>query len=239
MHKLTVRETEIPYEIRKSARATRMRIIVGPRRVEVVVPHRAQLGKVVQLMESESRWVYEKTRALRDCEFQALPSEFASGQQILLRGEYVQLHVEPAEGRRGSLTVLADRILVTAPRHFDAADRTRYVERRVLSWLTERARSEAQRLCRRYGDRLGAWPTRIRIASQKTRWGSCSARGTISLNRLLVAAPPRVFEYVVVHELCHLVERNHSHRFWTLVGRLMPDWKEHRDWLRRHGIGLG
>jgi len=239
MHKLTVRETEIPYEIRKSPRAKRMRIVVVPGKVEVVVPKRAPLARVVRLVEQQGRWIYEKTRALRDSEFQALPAEFVDGVKVLVRGEYMTLRVETGTTRRGRLTAGERELVVTVPKSLEGADRDRYVERRVLSWLTESARETAERLCRLYGERLGARPVRIRIASQKTRWGSCSARGTISLNRLLVAAPPRVFEYVVVHELCHLVEANHSSRFWGLVGWLMPDWQEQREWLRRHGIGLG
>jgi len=239
MHKLTVRETEIPYEIRKSPRAKRMRIVVVPGKVEVVVPKRAPLGRVVQLVEQQRGWIYEKTRALRECEFRALPRRYVSGERILFRGNYLRLTVRPTERRRGALEHREGEVVVTTPDHLDRAAREEFVERRVLSWLTETARSEAVRLCEEYAGPLGARPERIRIATQKTRWGSCSGRGTISLNRLLVAAPPRVFEYVVVHEMCHLIERNHSYRFWGLVGWLMPDWEEHRDWLKRHGIGLG
>ena len=77
------------------------------------------------------------------------------------------------------------------------------------------------------------------IGNQKTLWGSCSPKDVISLNWRLIAAPREVFEYVVVHELCHLRERNHSSRFWGLVEELMPDYRERRAWLKEHGVGLG
>ena len=68
-----------------------------------------------------------------------------------------------------------------------------------------------------------------------SRWGSCSARGDLSFSWRLILAPHRVLDYVVAHEAAHLVEMNHSARFWRLVGRLMPDYEGERAWLKRHG----
>jgi predicted metal-dependent hydrolase len=79
---------------------------------------------------------------------------------------------------------------------------------------------------------------RIRIGDQRTRWGSCSARGTLSFNWRLVLAPLEVLDYVVVHELCHLRVPNHSPRFWRLVERQRPHWRDQRAWLREHGPEL-
>jgi hypothetical protein len=90
-----------------------------------------------------------------------------------------------------------------------------------------------------YADRLGVTFGKIRIAEQKTRWGSCSSNGTLSFNWKLMLAPPRVLDYVVVHEVCHLKEMNHSPRFWAYVEQLMPEYKEYRKWLRENGQTLG
>ena len=79
---------------------------------------------------------------------------------------------------------------------------------------------------------------RITIRNQKTRWGSCSAKGNLNFNCLLMKAPPEVLDYVVVHELCHRLEMNHSPRFWAQVERVLPDYKVSRKWLREHGNEL-
>ena len=79
---------------------------------------------------------------------------------------------------------------------------------------------------------------RITIRDQKTRWGSCSSTGTLSFNYRLMFAPPKILDYVVVHELCHLTHMNHSKEFWNMVALYMPDYKEHRQWLRDHGNEL-
>jgi predicted metal-dependent hydrolase len=85
---------------------------------------------------------------------------------------------------------------------------------------------------------LGVSYSRIQVRDQRTRWGSCSTTGTLSFNWRLVLAPFDVLDYVVVHELCHLVEPNHSRRFWKLVERRRPNWRAQRDWLDRNGPEL-
>jgi predicted metal-dependent hydrolase len=100
------------------------------------------------------------------------------------------------------------------------------------------ARSRVTEAVRRAAPRLGVTFSRIAIRDQKTRWGSCSTRGTLSFSWRLVLAPGEILEYVVVHELCHLREPNHSPRFWTLVERARPTFAAEREWLRRHGWEL-
>ena len=101
-----------------------------------------------------------------------------------------------------------------------------------------RAREVVSALAEREAERLGVAYRRIRIGGQRTLWGSCSARGTLSFNWRLVLAPPKVVDYVVVHELCHLLVPNHSPSFWSLVERHRPGWREQRAWLREYGPEL-
>lgn len=78
----------------------------------------------------------------------------------------------------------------------------------------------------------------ITIRDQKTRWGSCSSKGRLAFNWRLMLAPPVILDYVIVHELCHLAHMNHSREFWQCVGTIIPDYKEHRKWLKEHGQEL-
>lgn len=97
------------------------------------------------------------------------------------------------------------------------------------------ARSLIEQRCAYYCHITGGVYTSVTIRDQKTRWGSCSSRGTLSFNYRLIFAPPQVLDYVVVHELCHLTHMNHSKEFWNMVGSVMPDYKTHRKWLKEHG----
>jgi predicted metal-dependent hydrolase len=100
------------------------------------------------------------------------------------------------------------------------------------------ARELVSMLAEEEAERVGVAYQRIRIGGQRTLWGSCSARGTLSFNWRLVLGPPDVLDYVVVHELCHLRVPNHSRRFWNLVERHRPAWRDQRDWLREFGPEL-
>ena len=90
----------------------------------------------------------------------------------------------------------------------------------------------------RFAPLVGVTYGRITVRNQKTRWGSCSAAGNLNFNSLLMLAPEEVRDYVIVHELCHRLEMNHSARFWREVGRVLPDWKERKKWLTEHGTGI-
>lgn len=89
-----------------------------------------------------------------------------------------------------------------------------------------------------YAAQLGVTYSSIRIAEQKTRWGSCSSRGTLSFHWRLILAPPAVMDYVVVHEVCHLIHMDHSPDFWAEVESLMPDYKVYKTWLKKNGLAL-
>lgn len=86
-----------------------------------------------------------------------------------------------------------------------------------------------------FAELVGVDYGRITIRNQKTRWGSCSAKGNLNFNCLLMLAPPRVIDYVVVHELCHRKEMNHSKFFWAEVEKILPDYKDSRKWLKNEG----
>ena len=104
--------------------------------------------------------------------------------------------------------------------------------------LADRAAVEIPEKVEKYSRELGVSYGRITIRNQKTRWGSCSSKGNLNFNCLLMLTPDDVQNYVVVHELCHRREMNHSPRFWALVEGILPDYKNSRRWLKENGIGL-
>jgi predicted metal-dependent hydrolase len=112
------------------------------------------------------------------------------------------------------------------PRHISEVEGRRAARELVAMLIDEEA------------PEIGVEPVRVQIRDQRSRWGSCSTRGTLSFNWRLVLAPFDVLDYVVVHELCHLREPNHSRRFWRLVEQRRPEWRAQRDWLHEHGPEL-
>ena len=107
-----------------------------------------------------------------------------------------------------------------------------------LAVLAMQAREAIPARVAYFAPRIGVGYGRITLRCQKTRWGSCTAKGNLNFNVLLMLAPPEVLDYVVIHELCHRLEMNHSPRFWALVAQHDPAFKEHKAWLRAHGSAL-
>lgn len=103
-----------------------------------------------------------------------------------------------------------------------------------IKFLVTRAKRIIPQRVRYYADILGVTYGRITIRMQKSRWGSCSGKGNLNFNCLLMRTPEAIIDYVVVHELCHLKEMNHSPRFWAEVEKILPDYKERRKWLKDH-----
>ncbi len=101
--------------------------------------------------------------------------------------------------------------------------------------LADKALKDIPERVRNYAPLIGVTYGRITIRNQKMRWGSCSAKGNLNFNCLLMLCPEEIRDYVVVHELCHRIEMNHSKRFWALVESVLPDYKERRKWLKENG----
>ncbi len=160
----------------------------------------------------------------------------------------VGLRVRP-DGRlevRAPLQMTDDEIrrLLERHRQWIAKHTARRAERQP-SWTDAERRAMAETLRQAlpgivndFARRLGLWPARVTIRCQKSRWGSCSAKGNLNFNCLLAAAPDHVRRYVVLHELCHLKYMNHSRDFWALVASQMPDYAAAKAWLKGEGQRL-
>jgi len=128
-----------------------------------------------------------------------------------------------------------DGLRVALPDATAQPEREALIEVGLQRWLKRQAQLDAELYARRHGPRHGLVPSAVRVKEQKHLWGSCTAKGAINLNWRLIFAPRAVFEYVVVHELCHLRVRNHQSAFWRLVGEVLPGYRRERRWLKDNG----
>lgn len=224
------------YTLRRSKRARCLQAVVRGNRIEIVVPRWARDRHVKTFLREAGPWIRDKAAGLLVNGGTVVPERCVDGATVRLEGAGVRLRIVPALGRRATVERRRD-LYVALP-----ADRLRDEDeaRRVLTrWLREQARAAATRHIDAYVGRLGRRPAGLRIKGQETVWGSCGRTGLLNINWRLIGAPPAVLEYIVVHELCHLRQRNHGPRFWSLVESLMPDYAKHRDWLSDNGQRLG
>jgi len=212
------------YSVRRSSRARRIRVTVDPHDgVEVVLPQRAAAREAAAAVAELRPWIEKRLAEAEDVRERIA----ARGDTVPFLGADLQLILEP---RRTRAHRKGDALHVPA----DPVARRDALER----WYRRTARAEIAPRLDNATAALGRPYSALTIRGQRTRWGSCSATGAMSFNWRLLLGPEEVLEYVVWHEACHLVVMDHSPRFWGLLERHLPGYREPRDWLRRNGAAL-
>jgi predicted metal-dependent hydrolase len=231
--KATIDHQTITYTLRRSFKARRVRLEVRQQTgLTVIVPHSYKIGQIPGLLKSKERWISRNLARFNQLELLSAPKELRNGDTIPYLGRDLELVKQ--ENHHGDSIVLEENKLKVSPDLFNNG----LLEMALEQWY----RIEAAKLINDTADKLssqmGIDYKRILIRGQKTRWGSCSHKKNLSFNWKLIMAPEPVVEYVIIHELVHLKEMNHSKRFWELVAHYCPVWRENKKWLKQHEADL-
>lgn len=227
---ITVFHAQSAYLVRlarnRQARRYTLRINSATREVLLTLPPRGNLRDAQAFAERHGAWIAARLERMPS------PVAFADGSVIPLRGEpHCIVH---RRGVRGTVwTEVAD-----GGRLLCVAGDTLHLPRRLREFLRREARRDLSAASARAAEALGVGIARIAIRDQVSRWGSCSATGVLSYSWRLILAPGFVLDYLACHEAAHLVEMNHSRKFWRLVERICPDYAVAKRWLDEHGADL-
>ena len=224
---------EFPVEVIRTDRKRSASIYLEGDGVRVRVPKGLPDGRVRELITRKSPWIRKK---LKEAELKAplKPREFVSGETFSYLGRNYRLKV--LSGDTPSLKLRGGYLEANIPGF--SGTREEEVRSLLVGWYQRHARKRLEEKTRRYAKILQVEPGCVSVKDYKSRWGSCSATGNISYNWKIVMAPHRIVDYVVVHELCHLLEHNHSAAYWRHVERVIPDFQECGEWLRRNSEQL-
>lgn len=230
-HAIKLGSRRVRYSTRFSRTATRARIKVRPEGVQVVLPADADEGRARSFLRDNSDWVIDQLAFIE--RMGALRTKTKrSRRAILFRGNDTPVEIieEDCERRFGLVDAANSELRIRVPR-----DRQVNPWRTLENWLRRQARHE---ILKRIKARRSQMPRtrfgKIYVMGQRTKWGGCSRRKNLSFNWRLIMAPPAVLDYIVVHELAHLVEPYHSTKFWLIVRSYCPRFEEHRAWLRNN-----
>lgn len=222
----------IEYELIRSRRRTLELRLYPDRRVEVRAPLRATRGEIDAFVASRENWLRMRIARLEQKPRVSENDRYAPGSRHWFLGEQLVLDVRPG-GRHVQRE--DERLVVTVSSHEDHAR----VRDQIQQWYLQQARDDFHRRLDRlypfFAERGHRRP-RLRIRNMRSRWGSLSSSGWMSLNLELIKTPAACIDYVVMHELCHLEHMNHGPRFKALMSELMPDWPERRQRLRKHPL---
>ena len=217
-----------------SERKTTDIVIERDGRVVVRPPADYAPEQVDEVVESKRMWIYRNLAEWRDLNACAVVREWVSGETFLYLGREHRLSLVSGQDRplmltNGSFCLERSCIEREGPKGAREAFKQFYVNKGA-----ERFRDRVAF----YTPKVGVEPGTIKVKEMGYRWASCGASGTLNFHWKCLMAPPRIIDYIVVHELCHLHHRDHSEAFWNEIDKVMPDYRERKDWLRRHGVKL-
>jgi len=189
-------------------------------------PIRASKKELEYFISKHQKWLKEKLSETEQRQNSYPAYQLDNGLKIDLLGKQVELQL----GQYAEKPLLDNNVV--------CLNSNQEIEKQLLPFLRDLSLQTAKQISADYSERMGVSPSQVKVREYKRRWGTCHNKQSITLNWRLVMAPKEIYEYVVVHELAHLIEFNHSKRFWQIVENQIPNWRERRAWLEDHGLSL-
>lgn len=187
-------------------------------------------GEILKWVKTKTGWIVRQRAKVLEQQESNLPKKYVTGETFLYLGKKYTLEVRISEGRSKMVGIVDDKIIL-----FSKTDDESAVQKILTDWYVKQAKAWIVKHVHIYANQMGEAFNGITIKNQKKRWGSCSSARNLNFNWRLMMAPPEVIDYVVVHELCHLKQMNHSKEFWHEVEKVLPDYKVRKRWLDENG----
>jgi hypothetical protein len=219
---------QIDYQIKYSDRKTITITVERDRAIVVRAPKGTDRDKIHRLVESKKLWLYEKLKSAQKYSSEKTVKEFVSGETVLYLGKKYRLEIENSSEEN---IRFAGKFIVAAVSSEQAGEVFR-------NWFKKQASGKIPVRVDQYAKNLGVQYNQVFISDLKYRWGSCTPKDNLNFNWRLIKAPMFVVDYVIVHELAHFLEPNHTARFWTIVENQVPKFRTAKEWLKENGALL-
>ena len=228
---------EIPARIRRSRRSRRIMIKVDHRGLEIVSPFNAAKAACIKFAEAHTGWIANQFRKTRFRKIDLAESWVEGSVKIPYRGDYIPLMPSVHERAFALVSNSADSVMAYLPDVTSPYRRTDALRDSLMGWYKSESAKLAETLHVKYRECVKG-NMKFVFKDMRSRWGSCSADGKISLNWRLIMTPDEVFEYVFIHEICHMKVSGHGARFWDEVSILCPQWRIRKRWLADNGPSI-
>jgi len=205
--------------------------------VIVTAPTDTSVARIDRVVHEKARWILDRLLAISETNGRQAPREFVSGETVLYLGRQYRLKVGMA-AHPGPARLDSGWLRVGVPPRIDQSSRAGMIRLSLIEWYKVHAGQRLPERVHVWAPKVGVRSPQMLIREQRRRWGSCDPKGNLRLNWRVIQAPMKLVDYVVVHELVHVIEKEHSKKFWAGVGRVMPDYEARREELRHLGPDL-
>lgn len=215
----------IEYQVKYGSRKTLNITVERDRTVVVHAPKTLSPKRIEEIVQSKLDWINNKIYDSKKYNIVPSKKEFVNGESLLYLGQLYNLTVSSEE---------FDDVIFE--NEFRISKKNQQEANAIFkTWYKKQALSTVERLAKIYSEKLGVKYNQLKLSDMKYRWGSCTPKGNININWRIIKAPMYVIEYLVVHELSHMLEPNHSANFWNIVSVQIPDYENAKKWLKQNG----
>lgn len=202
--------------------------------VHVVVPNNTRKKDIINFVFDKSSWIKKKLIKVRENELLKVERKFETGETLMFSGREYELKIVIDEKAKKPQVKLHNNKfhIVTAVNNLEL------LKKAMEIWYREQSLVLVLNRVSYYQKYINAIPNKVMVKQQKRRWGTCTSTGNIYFNWRCSMAPESVLDYLVVHEMCHLIHLNHSKNFWGLVEKVLPNYKESKKWLEKYGVKM-
>lgn len=240
--RITLKDKTIAYTTRSSARAKKVKIQLDAQHgLQVVIPQKYKLSaaEIRTLLENNTAWILKHYERIGVAYEQAQQRRYVTGDTIYFFGEQRPLEVITEPNRKRSFAKFhQERFKIWLRGDTPEDNHTTEARRTLKQWFRKTAKSYLDQQVALLANQMGLTYNNITVRDINRRWGSCSSKGNLNFNLRLMMALPDAIDYIIIHELCHLIVNNHSKAFWEQVAHYCPDYKRWIQWLREHSIYL-
>ncbi|HIU64931.1 MAG TPA: M48 family metallopeptidase [Candidatus Avacidaminococcus intestinavium] len=225
------KDKSIPVEIIRSQRKTIALAVAATAKIVVRIPLQVPLAEVAVILQEKERWLYAKLAYWESCKEQKRIFEVAHGRSILFQGKFYSLKIAYEPAKPIGVRLERNQLLVNTE---DATE----VNSLLKGWYYEQTSVMLKQGLQKAQAMFALRPRVLRVKEQKKRWGSCTYDNKLLFNWRLAMAPQFVVEYVLLHEMCHMLVKNHSVLFWAEVAKRCPSYKVAKQWLKENGVNM-
>jgi len=240
MHKIKLRSNIINYKVTRSDRKSIGIIIDDNKSVIVRASKKITEEKIEEILHQKTNWILTKLEEMDDIKPSPKEKEYMTGEKLMYLGRKYRLKVEESKSAEDvSIKLYQGSFIIKYPSTLKSEEeRIKSIREKLILWYKNHAEIKINERITKYKKILDVEPNKIIIKKQNKRWGSCSGNQNLNFNWKIIIAPMSVVDYIVVHELAHLIQPDHSKEFWDTVKAVIKDAEEKKDWLRVNGKQL-
>ncbi|WP_341876960.1 SprT family zinc-dependent metalloprotease [Defluviitalea saccharophila] len=224
----------IPFEVVRAKRKTVKIVVTPPDQVVVTVPMKMNKDQILDIVQVKGKWIVQKIDYFKEFDYLPVKREYVNGELFMCLGNHYPLYIEyDSDIKKPEVMLSKDQFIIKTNMQSKEV-----IRKAMEQWYRDTAKNVIEERVKYYQKYFYIEPKDIKVKEQRKRWGSCTYDNRLLFNWRCIMATLESLDYVVVHEMSHMVHKNHSKQFWSFVEAILPDYKARKLWLRNNGIKM-